>query len=44
MKESETTNLLRKNIQNNVFKFILILIGISVVIFSYLKDGFYFGI
>jgi len=44
MKESETSNSLRKNLQNNIFKFILISIGICVVIFSYQKDGFFFGI
>ncbi|ABV51271.1 Hypothetical protein P9215_16581 [Prochlorococcus marinus str. MIT 9215] len=44
MKSSEASNSLRKKIQNNIFKFILISIGISVVIFSYEKDGFFFGI
>ena len=44
MKESEASNSLRKNLQNNIFKLILISIGISVVIFSYQKDGFFFGI
>ena len=44
MKTSEAPNSIRKNIQNNLFKFILILILISVIIFSYKKDGFFFGI
>ena len=44
MRESEETNSLRENIQNNLFKFIIILIVIAVLIFSYQKDGFYFGI
>jgi len=44
MKESETSKSLRKNLQNNIYKLILISIGISVVIFSYQKDGFFFGI
>ena len=44
MKESESPDSIRKNPQNNVFKLILILIVISVVIFSYQKDGFFFGI
>ena len=44
MKSSEESNSLRKKLQNNIFKFILISIGISVVIFSYKKDGFFFGI
>jgi hypothetical protein len=44
MKSSEASNLLRKKLQNNIFKFILILIGISIVIFSYQKDGLFFGI
>ena len=44
MKESEAPDSIRKNPQNNIFKFILILIIISVVIFSYQKDGFFFGI
>ena len=44
MKSSEASNLLRKKLQNNIFKFILISIGISVVIFSYQKDGLFFGI
>ena len=44
MKTSEASNSLRKKLQNNIFKLILILIGISVVIFSYQKDGFFFGI
>ena len=44
MRESEGTNSLRKNIQFNLFKFIILLIVISVLIFSYQKDGFYFGI
>tara|TARA_B100000886_G_scaffold299811_1_gene228523 strand:- start:938 stop:1093 length:156 start_codon:yes stop_codon:yes gene_type:complete len=44
MKKSEPAYSIRKNTQNNVFKFILILIVISVVIFSYQKDGFFFGI
>jgi len=44
MKSSEASNSLRKKLQNNIFKLILISIGISVVIFSYEKDGFFFGI
>ncbi|KGF95649.1 hypothetical protein EU95_1342 [Prochlorococcus marinus str. MIT 9201] len=44
MKSSEGSNTLRKKLQNSIFKFILISIGISVVIFSYQKDGFFFGI
>lgn len=44
MKSSEASNLQRKKLQNNIFKFILILIGISIVIFSYQKDGLFFGI
>jgi len=44
MRETESTNSLRKNIQFNLFKFIILLIVISVIIFSYQKDGFYFGI
>jgi len=44
MKESETSNSIRKNLQTNIFKLILISIVISVVIFSYQKDGFFFGI
>ena len=44
MKESGASDSLRKNLQNNFFKLILILIVISVVIFSYQKDGFFFGI
>ena len=44
MRNSEEPYSIRKNPQNNIFKFILILIVISVVIFSYQKDGFFFGI
>ena len=44
MKESKAPYSRRKNPQYNIFKFILILIVISVVIFSYQKDGFFFGI
>jgi len=44
MKESKAFNSVRKNLQVNVFKFIIISIVISVIIFSYQKDGFYFGI
>ena len=44
MKETESADSIKKNPQNNLFKFIIVLIVISVIIFSYQKDGFFFGI
>ena len=44
MTKLEAPDSLRKNLQNNLFKFILISIAISVIIFSYQKDGLFFGI
>jgi len=44
MKSSEASNSLREKLQNSIFKLLLILMGICVVVFSYQKDGFFFGI
>ena len=44
MIETKESSSARKNLQNIIFKFIIAFIVISVMIFAYQKDGFYFGI
>ena len=44
MQAQGSTNSLRKSIQNNLYKIMLISIVASVVIFSINQQGFFFGI
>ena len=44
MQTQGSTNSLRKSIQNNLYKIMLISIVASVVIFSINQQGFFFGI
>ena len=44
MQTQGSSDSLRKSIQNNLYKLILISIVISVVIFSINQQGFFFGI
>ena len=44
MQTQGSSDSLRKSIQNNLYKLMLILIVVSVVIFSINQQGFFFGI
>ena len=44
MQTQGSTDSLRKSIQNNLYKIMLISIAASVVIFSIKEQGFFFGI
>ena len=44
MQTQGSSNSLRKSIQNNTYKIMLISIVASVVIFSIKQQGFFFGI
>ena len=44
MQTQGSSDSLRKSIQNNLYKLILISIVISVIIFSINQQGFFFGI
>ena len=44
MKQKDSEKTLRESIQNNVYKFILIFIVISVIIFAVQDQGFFFNI
>ena len=44
MQTQGSADSLRKSIQNNLFKIMLISIAASVVIFSINQQGFFFGI
>ena len=44
MNTEDTSDSLRKSIQSNLYKIILISIAASVVIFSIDQQGFFFGI
>jgi len=44
MKTESSSDSLRKSIQNNLYKIMLILIVVAVVIFSINQQGFFFGI
>ena len=44
MQTQDSTDSLRKSIQNNLYKIMLVSIAASVVIFSINQQGFFFGI
>ena len=44
MKQKNSTKTLREGIQNNVYKFILIFIIISVIVFAVQDQGLFFNI
>ena len=44
MKKKDSTKTLRESIQNNVYKFILISLVISVIVFAVQDQGFFFNI
>ena len=42
--KKDSTKTLRESIQNNVYKFILIFLVISVIVFAVQDQGFFFNI
>ena len=44
MNVQDSKESLRRSLQNKIYKLILISIGLSFVIFSIKKEGFFFGI
>ena len=44
MKKKDSIKTLRESVQNNVYKFILIFIVISVIVFAVQDQGFFFNI